>query len=106
MNAFIFILTILAAELAIEYVHHFLKIKTGIHNKYLLTVIGMGVIVVVFYPVFALVHHLTEKLTGHFIKKTKTITGNEFLGLLFAFIMGFGILFLVYLKKWYGLTVW
>ncbi len=106
MNAFIFILTILAAELSVEYVKHFLKFKTGVEDKYLLTLIGMGIIVAIFYPVFAFVHYLTEKLTEHFIQKTKEITGNTFLGLLLAFLIGFGILFLVYLKKWYGLTVW
>lgn len=103
---FIFILTILAAELAIEYVEHFLKIKTGIHNKYLLTLIGMGVIVAIFYPVFALVHYLTELFAEQFIKKTKGITGNTFIGLVIAFCIGLGILFLIYLKKWYGLTIW
>ena len=106
MNAFIFILTILAAELSVEYVKHFLKFKTGIDDKYLLTLIGMGVIVAIFYPVFTFVHYLTEQFTAHFIKKTKKITGNSFVGLLLAFLIGFGLLFLVYLKKWHGLTVW
>jgi ABC-type Mn2+/Zn2+ transport system permease subunit len=105
-NALIFILTILAAELAIEFVQHFLKIRTGVSNKYLLTLVGMGVIVAVFYPVFAFVHFLTEYFTTHFVKKTKQMTGNTFLGLLIAFFVGFGILFLIYLKNWYGITVW
>lgn len=106
MNAFIFILTILAAELSVEYVKHFLTFKTGIENKYLLTLIGMGIIVAIFYPVFTFVHYLTEQFTEHFIKKTKSLTGNTLSGLLLAFLIGFGILFLVYLKKWYGITIW
>lgn len=105
-KALIFILTILAAQLATEYVGHFLKIKTGMHNKYILTLIGMAVIVAIFYPVFTFVHYLTEQSAHHFIKKTKGITGNNLMGLLLAFSIGFGILFLIYLKKWYNITIW
>lgn len=105
-NALIFILTILAAELAVEYVKHFLKFKTGFHDKYLLTLIGMAIIVAIYYPVFGLVHYLTEHLTKSFVSASKQKAGNEFLGILIAFVIGGGALFLIYLYQWYKLTIW
>jgi hypothetical protein len=105
-NALIFILTILAAELAVEYVKHFLKFKTGFHDKYLLTLIGMAVIVAIYYPVFGLVHHFTENMTKRFVSASQKKAGNELLGITIAFLLGGGILFLIYLYQWYGITLW
>ncbi|HSZ71201.1 MAG TPA: hypothetical protein VK750_00905 [Cytophagaceae bacterium] len=105
-NALIFILTILAAELIVEYVKHFLKFKTGFHDKYILTLIGMAIIVAVYYPVFGFVHYLTEHLTKGFVHASKQKAGNELLGIIIAFIIGGGILFLIYLHQWYKITIW
>jgi len=105
-NALIFILTILAAELAVEYVKHFLKFKTGFHDKYVLTLIGMAVIVAIYYPVFGVVYYLTENLTKKFVSASQRKAGNELAGIVIAFLIGGGILFLIYLQQWYGITLW
>lgn len=105
-NALIFILTILAAELVVEYVKHFLKFNTGFHDKYILTLIGMAVIVAVYYPVFGFVHYITESLTKKFVSASQRKAGNELLGIGIAFLIGGGILFLIYLHEWYGITLW
>lgn len=105
-NALVFILTILAAGLAVEYVKHFIKFKTGFHDKYMLTLVGMAVIVAIYYPVFKLVHYLTENLTKKFVRTSQRHAGNELLGIMLAFLIGGGILFLIYLHQWYGITPW
>ncbi|MDF2457164.1 MAG: hypothetical protein K0R51_3157 [Cytophagaceae bacterium] len=105
-NVLIVILTILAAELAVEYVKHFLKFKTGYHDKYLLTLIGMAVIVAIYYPVFGLVHHFTEHLTKKFVSASQKRAGGEVMGIVLAFLTGGGLLFLIYLYQWYGITLW
>ena len=105
-TALIFILTILAAELAVEYVKHFLKFKTGFHDKYILTLIGMAIIVAIYYPVFGFVHYLTESMTKKFVSASQKKAGNELMGIIIAFFIGGGILFLIYLHQWYGITLW
>lgn len=105
-NALIFILTILAAELAVEYVKHFLKFKTGYHDKYILTLIGMTIIVAIYYPVFGFVHFISENLTKRFVTASQKKVGSEILGIILAFLIGGGLLFLIYLYQWYGLTIW
>lgn len=105
-KALVFILTILMAELAIEFLKHHLKFATGIRDPYRNTLIGMGIIVGVFYPVFKLTEFVVEILTEHFVEQAKERSGNSILGLLIAFTIGFGLLFVLYLKEWYGKTLW
>ena len=105
-KALVFILTILMAELAIEFIKHHLKLKTGVRDPYLRTLIGMGVIVGIFYPVFKFTEWFVELLTENFVEKAKEHSGNAVLGLLIAFVLGFGALFILYLKEWYGKTLW
>ncbi len=105
-KALIFILTILMAELAIEFIKHHLKIKTGVRDPYMRTLIGMGIIVGIFYPVFKLTEYIVELITENFVEHAKEKSGNAFLGILIAFVIGFGALFVLYLKEWYGKTLW
>lgn len=102
----IFILALLSAELLVEYAKHLIHIKTGTSSPYTNTLIGMAIIVLIFYPLVMLAKWLLEKITEKIIHKGKHALGSELLGLLVCFVIGFSILFMIYLKIWYGKTLW
>jgi hypothetical protein len=102
----IYILAILSAELLVEHAKHLIHIKTGTSSAYINTLIGMAVIVTIFYPLVLLAEWLLEIIAEKIVHQSKHTIGSEILGLLVSFIVGFGILFLIYLKMWYGKTLW
>jgi phosphotransferase system glucose/maltose/N-acetylglucosamine-specific IIC component len=64
----------------------------------------MGIITAVFYPLFAKIHGWINTLSKKIIKSGKSVAG-KFLGMLLAFLVCFGILFYLYLRMWYGISL-
>ena len=102
----IFILALLSAELLVEFAKHLIHIKTGSSNPNFNTLVGMAIIVLIFYPLTLIADWLLEKIAEKLVHHSKQFIGSEILGLLIGFIVGFGILFMIYLKVWYGKTLW
>ena len=102
---FVFILTLFIAEIVSTIAKNYLNIHTGSNNPYKLTIIQMGIIIVIYYPVFTLLSGLSEILSKHFFKKTKTAFVGGILGLIIAFLIGLVICYGIFLKLWYHLNV-
>ncbi len=64
------------------------------------TLIGMGVIVVVFYPLFTKMEEWVKKISTRFIRTGKSV-GGKYAGLLLAFVAAMLILFCFYARMWY-----
>ena len=95
------ILTILSVELLVTWITGYLVSFRSRFDPYTFTLIAMGIITVVFYPLFAKMHDWISSLSRKIIKSGRSL-GGKFLGLLFAFLVCFGILFYFYMRMWYG----
>jgi hypothetical protein len=94
-------LTILAVELFVTWITGYLVSFRSRFDPYTFTLISMGIITA-FYPLFAMIHEWTGKLSRKIIKSGKSV-GGKFIGMLLAFLVCFGILFYLYLRMWYGI---
>ena len=64
------------------------------------TIIGMLIIVVIFYPLFIKLEEWITSLSAKLLKGGKSLAG-KYLGLIFSFLAGFAILIYFYAKMWY-----
>ena len=94
-------ITILTVELLVTWITGYLVSFRSRFDPYTFTLIAMGIITVVFFPLFAKMHDWINALSKKIIKSGRSV-GGKFVGLLAAFLVCFGILFYFYLKMWYG----
>ena len=94
-------ITILTVELLVTWITGYLVSFRSRFDPYTFTLIAMGIITVVFYPLFAKMHDWINALSKKIIKSGRSV-GGKFFGLLMAFLVCFGILFYFYLQMWYG----
>jgi hypothetical protein len=94
-------ITILTVELLVTWITGYLVSFRSRFDPYTFTLIAMGIITVVFYPMFAKMHEWINVLSKKIIRSGRSV-GGKFFGLLMAFLVCFGILFWLYLKMWYG----
>lgn len=66
------------------------------------TFIGMGVIVLIFYPLFTKLEEWVKKISTKFIKTGKSV-GGKYIGLFSAFLIAIIVLFYFYAKMWYNI---
>lgn len=101
----VFILTIFLAKIAYILINNYLIIHPGHKDVYTLTAIHMGIILVIYYPLFKFVNSMAEDISKYFIKKTKKATGSGIIGLILTFILGLAICFAIFLKLWYNVNI-
>jgi len=97
-------LTILTVELLVTWITGYLVSFRSRFDPYTFTLISMGIITAVFYPLFTKIHGWINALSKKIIKSGKSV-GGKFVGMLLAFLVCFGILFYFYLKMWYGISL-
>jgi hypothetical protein len=68
------------------------------------TLISMGIIAIVFYPLFMWLQQWIDKLSRRFVKAGHGLAG-KYLGLSLMFFAGLFILMCFYAKMWYGISV-
>ncbi len=68
------------------------------------TLIAMGIITVVFYPLFTKLEDWLNALSKKFVTAGKSV-GGRYLGLLGMFLLGLLILFYFYAQMWYHLNI-
>jgi len=71
---------------------------------YLFTWIGMGVIVLIYYPLFTRIDKWSTKVGDKFIKAGKKVWGRK-LGATIAFIIALLFLYYLYGKEWFNSNV-
>jgi len=97
-------ITILTVDLLVTWITGYLVSFRSRFDPYTFTLIAMGIITVVFYPLFTKVHDWINSLSKKVIRSGKSV-GGKFIGLLLMFFVCFGILFYFYLKMWYGIDL-
>ena len=97
-------LTILTASLLTTAISDYMISYKTSYKPLSFTLIGMGIIVVVFYPLFLKLEDWVTSISIKFIKKGKSMAG-KYLGLFMAFITGMIILLYFYAKMWYHIDI-
>ena len=90
------LLTTALSDYLITYRHHMKPIS--------FTLIGMGVIVLVFYPLFTKMHEWVKNISARFMRTGKSVAG-KYAGLFLAFFVAMLILFYFYAKMWYNIDL-
>ena len=99
----VYSITILSAYLISEYFVNYLNsfYKTP---SYLSVLTGMLVIIVVYYPMMNILDRYIAKATTKYIKKSKTLHNNNFVGILIGFSSAFFVLFVLFALVWHNMN--
>jgi hypothetical protein len=93
-------LTILTANLITNSINDYMVSYKNQYKPVVFTLIGMAIIIVVFYPLFMRLEVWVKNISVKFIKSGNSIAG-KYLGLFLMFLGGLLILFYFYAKVWY-----
>ncbi|GEM_PF-831486 len=99
-KAFVLILTILSVNLLTAYLDNYLSDYRGQLDALTFTLLGMGVVVLLFYPLFAWMDQGVDRIAREFLALGKRLIGRK-LGMMLAFLAGFYGLFYLYGELWF-----
>jgi len=103
-RAVIFAVSILASYLLTGAIEERVLHETERYRPLLATLIGMGVIVLIFAPVFAYTEKITEAAIKAGLQQTRSGAGRVFGVILFVSIV-FIILFALFLNRWFDMSI-
>ena len=103
-KAAIFTVTVLVSYLRTGLVEERIMSETERFRPATATWLGMGIIVLIFVPVFAYTERLTEAFVKTGLQQTKSGSGRIF-GVLFFIVLVVAVLYALYLNKWFGLSI-
>ncbi len=99
----VYILTILIANYLSEiFFEHLNQFK---ERNYLTVLLGMGIIVAVYVPLFGFLEKYLKKASKSYMSGSKSIAKNSKQGMLIGFGVGFLVLFYLYAKLWFKLDL-
>jgi hypothetical protein len=93
-------LTILTANLLTNALSEYMVTYKTSYKPFTFTLIGMTIIVVVFYPLFMKMEDWLKDLSARVIRSGNSFAG-KYLGLFLTFLGGLLILFYFYARVWY-----
>jgi hypothetical protein len=96
-------LTILTANLLTNTISDYMVSYKNQYKPLVFTLIGMAIIVVVFYPLFMKMERWVKGISVKVIQSGNSLAGR-YLGLSLTFLGGLLILFYFYAKMWYHIN--
>lgn len=100
----IFVVSILASYLLTGFIEERVLHETEQFRPFTATLLGMGIIVLVFAPVFSYTEKITEAVIKSGLQQTKAGAGR-ILGVLAFVAVVFVILFALFLDRWFHMSV-
>jgi hypothetical protein len=97
-------ITILTANLLTTALSNYLVTFKNNVRPLTFTIIGMGITVIIFYPLFAKLEEWVRSLSVKVIKKGKSMAGR-YLGLALAFVVSLMVLSYFYTRMWYHIDI-
>lgn len=97
-------LTILTANLVTTAISDYMVSYKYTARPVVFTFAAMGIIVLIFYPLFMKLEEWVTGISVKFVKSGKSMAG-KYLGLLITFITGILILAYFYAKMWYHIDL-
>lgn len=101
---FVLIISILLANLITIWIDKYLMTFKWNFSPYVFTAIGMGAIVIIFYPLYTHLDKWATLFSNKFIKAGKKFAGRK-VGAILAFLIAFFALFYLYGKEWFNVNV-
>ncbi len=101
---FVMTVAILTANLLTTFLGDYLISFKNSYKPLIFTLAGMGIIVLVFYPLFVKLEDWVKELSGRVLRKGKS-AGGKYLGLFLTFLACMVILTYFYMKMWYGIDL-
>jgi uncharacterized membrane protein required for colicin V production len=93
-------LTILTANLITNAISNYMVSYKNHYKPVMFTLIGMAIIVVVFYPLFVKLEEWVKKISVKVIRSGNSVAG-KYIGLFFSFLAGLLVLIYFYARMWY-----
>jgi len=100
----VFTITILTANLLSDYAGDFLTSYKYQYKPLTFTLIAMGVITLIFYPLFEFLEKWVGIFSKRIVREGKNFVGPN-LGLLLVFLISMTVLTFLYVKQWYGINI-
>ena len=97
-------ITILTANLLATYISDYLISYKSHLRPIAFSLLAMGIITLVFYPLFTQLEEWLNKLSVKVIKGGKSF-GGKYLGLILTFVICISILLYFYTKLWYKIDL-
>ena len=94
------VLTILIANLMTTALSDYMVTYKSTYKPFTFTLIGMTIIVVVFYPLFMMLEGWVKSISVKLMRSGKSVAG-KFLGLSLTFVAAMFILIYFYARMWY-----
>ena len=66
---------------------------------------GMGLMVVIYYPMTTFLEKYFEKFSKKLLSKSKILSKSNTVGMLIGFSLAIFVLFIFYAEIWYGIDV-
>ena len=100
----VLIIGILLANLLTIWIDAFMLSYKWQYSPHIFTWIGMGVVVIIYYPLFTKIDKWATKLGDKFLKAGKKLIGKE-IGVFFAFLLALLLLYFLYGLEWFDSNV-
>lgn len=104
-NFLLFIISILTVNLITTFISDYMMSYMHLTHPLKATLIGMVLMVFILYPAYNWIDELSGIITVKIFTAGRN-AGGKFLGLLWAFFVAFGVLFLCYMYIWFHIRVW
>jgi len=101
----ILLISLLSVNLFTIYIDEFFLSYKRDFNKHAFTIIGMLVVVLIYYPLFAKIDRWTTKFSTTFLKAGQKLYGKK-TGVYIVFIVAMLVLYFLYGKLWFGVNVY
>lgn len=96
----VLLISLLTANLLTTYIdEYFLSYKREF-SKAIFTLIGMAVVIAIYYPLFTKIDSWSSKFAEQFLKAGKSISGKK-TGIYVSFILAMSLLFYLYGRMWF-----
>lgn len=98
-------LTILVVSLVASFLRGIIENYYKDRNVYKSILLGMGVLVVIYYPMTLILNKYFTNLAQIYLKKSKKVAKSSTAGVIIGFILAIFVLFCAYAYVWYDLNV-
>jgi uncharacterized protein YacL len=104
-KAMVLIIGMLTANLVTIWLDEFMLAYKWQYPPYIFTWIGMGIVVLIYYPLFTRIDKWATKIGDKFMRAGKKFVGRE-IGSFLAFLVALLILFFLYGLEWFDTNVY
>jgi len=100
LKIMVMLISLLTANLITTYIDEFFLSYKREFSRAIFTLIGMAVVVAIYYPLFTKIDVWSGKFSEKFLRAGKSISGKK-TGIYIAFLLAIALLFYLYGRMWF-----